>query len=57
MLGRKTIAKAVEDDATMDVLRELGVDLAQGYGIVRPRPLEFLKASRRATSGKAASQE
>ncbi len=45
-----TFAKSVEDDATMDILRELGVDLAQGYGIVRPRPLEFLKSSRRATA-------
>ncbi len=42
--GRHTIAKAVENDAILDAVRELGVDFAQGYGVSRPRPLEFLKA-------------
>lgn len=42
--GRQTIAKSVENDAILDAVRELGVDFAQGYGVSRPRPLEFLKA-------------
>jgi diguanylate cyclase (GGDEF)-like protein/PAS domain S-box-containing protein len=45
--GRHTVAKAVENDAILDGVRELGVDFAQGYGVSRPRPLEFLKSSSR----------
>ncbi|MHB8692898.1 MAG: sensor domain-containing phosphodiesterase [Solirubrobacteraceae bacterium] len=37
--GQQTIAEGVEDGATLEVLRELGVDFAQGYFIGRPRPL------------------
>ncbi len=45
-LGRKTIAKSVENDETLEALAAIGVDYAQGYGIARPRPLEFLKKTR-----------
>jgi EAL domain-containing protein (putative c-di-GMP-specific phosphodiesterase class I) len=38
-LGRETIAEYVGDEPTMRVLRELGVDYAQGFHIGRPRPL------------------
>jgi PAS domain S-box-containing protein len=38
-LGKQTIAEGVEDRATMARLRELGVDLAQGYHIGRPAPI------------------
>jgi EAL domain-containing protein (putative c-di-GMP-specific phosphodiesterase class I) len=37
--GQRTIAEGVESQATLEVLRELGVDLAQGYLIGRPRLL------------------
>ncbi len=40
VMGKKTIAEFVENDETLNVLREIGVDYAQGYGIGRPRPLE-----------------
>ena len=40
-LGLSTIAEFVEDLETMDTLREIGVDYAQGYGIARPRPLDL----------------
>ncbi|MFT5172475.1 MAG: EAL domain-containing protein (putative c-di-GMP-specific phosphodiesterase class I) [Gammaproteobacteria bacterium] len=43
--GKKTIAEFVENDAIVEVLRDLGVDYAQGYGIGMPRPLEMLDAS------------
>ena len=33
------IAEQVEDQAAVDVLRELGVDFIQGYAVERPRPL------------------
>lgn len=38
-LGRRTIAEGVEDIDTMDLLRELGVDCAQGFAIARPAPV------------------
>ena len=37
--GLKTIAEGVEDQATLDLLREFGVDHAQGFLIGRPAPL------------------
>ncbi len=37
--GRKTVAEGVEDQETLDILCDLGVDYAQGYGIARPAPL------------------
>jgi diguanylate cyclase (GGDEF)-like protein len=36
----KTIAEFVEDNETLEALREIGVDYAQGYGKARPIPLE-----------------
>jgi diguanylate cyclase (GGDEF)-like protein len=38
-LGKTTVAEFVEDTATLDLLRELGVDEAQGYLLGRPRSL------------------
>jgi EAL domain-containing protein (putative c-di-GMP-specific phosphodiesterase class I) len=38
--GQQTVAEGVEDDTTLEMLRELGVDFAQGFGIARPRPVE-----------------
>jgi len=37
-LGRATIAEGVEDGATLEAVRALGVDYAQGYYIGRPTP-------------------
>lgn len=37
-LGQKTIAEFVENPETLDLLREYGVDYAQGYLIGRPSP-------------------
>jgi EAL domain-containing protein (putative c-di-GMP-specific phosphodiesterase class I) len=39
VLGIQTIAEYVEDDTVLSLLRELGVDYAQGYGISEPAPL------------------
>jgi diguanylate cyclase (GGDEF)-like protein/PAS domain S-box-containing protein len=38
-LGKETIAEFVESKAVLDLLREIGVDFAQGYFISRPKPL------------------
>ena len=35
----RTVAEGVEDAETLELLRELGVDLAQGYHIARPAPV------------------
>ena len=40
--GIKTIAEGVEDEATLEKLRQMGVDYAQGYWIGRPVPLPQL---------------
>jgi PAS domain S-box-containing protein len=37
--GLQTVAEGVEDVATLDLLKTLGVDYAQGYHIARPGPL------------------
>lgn len=42
LLGKQTIAEYAEDEATVRILGELGVDYAQGYGIALPQPLEEL---------------
>ncbi|HEY1357748.1 MAG TPA: GGDEF domain-containing phosphodiesterase [Thermoleophilaceae bacterium] len=41
-LGKRTIAEFVGDEETLQLLRSLGVDYAQGYHIARPRPLSEL---------------
>jgi diguanylate cyclase (GGDEF)-like protein/PAS domain S-box-containing protein len=43
-LGKETVAECVEDAETLELLRELGVDRAQGYFIGRPRPASVVVA-------------
>jgi EAL domain-containing protein (putative c-di-GMP-specific phosphodiesterase class I) len=47
----ETVAEFVENDAIVEVLRELGVDYAQGYGICPPQPLEIFERAERQESG------
>ncbi|WP_419585026.1 EAL domain-containing protein [Thiolapillus sp.] len=42
VMGKKTIAEFVENQEILDILKQLGVDYAQGYGIGKPVPLEQL---------------
>ncbi len=37
-MGLKTIAEFVENDDIVAVLRQIGVDYVQGYGVARPEP-------------------
>ncbi|THK41780.1 EAL domain-containing protein [Methylophaga sp. SB9B] len=37
-MGKKTIAEFVEDEAIVTMLKNIGVDYAQGYHIGRPKP-------------------
>jgi EAL domain-containing protein (putative c-di-GMP-specific phosphodiesterase class I) len=39
-LGMLTVAESVENEQTLEALRAIGVDYAQGYVIGRPMPLE-----------------
>jgi diguanylate cyclase (GGDEF)-like protein/PAS domain S-box-containing protein len=40
VMGIETIAEFVENDETLQLLAEIGVDYVQGYSIAKPRPLE-----------------
>ena len=40
VMNIETIAEFVENDAILQLLKEIGVDYAQGYGIARPGPLD-----------------
>jgi EAL domain-containing protein (putative c-di-GMP-specific phosphodiesterase class I) len=39
ILDKKTIAEYVENDDILDLLREIGVDYAQGFGIAYPEKI------------------
>ena len=41
-MGKKTIAEYVEDDQVLEMLRDIGIDFAQGYGIEKKVPLTDL---------------
>jgi EAL domain-containing protein (putative c-di-GMP-specific phosphodiesterase class I) len=45
-LGKQTIAEYVGDEATVELLREYGVDFAQGFHLGRPRPVAEIEPSR-----------
>ncbi|WP_018873696.1 EAL domain-containing protein [Thioalkalivibrio sp. ALJ16] len=42
VLGLRTIAECVESEATMERLREIGLDFVQGFFLSEPTPLEQL---------------
>lgn len=44
--GAETVAEWVEDEHTLELLRELGVDWAQGFHLARPRPIDELLLAR-----------
>ncbi len=45
--GLKTVAEGVEDAESLDLLKRLGVDYAQGYHIGRPEKLEMSRTTER----------
>ncbi len=42
VMGLRTVAEFVENPDILELLRSLGVDFAQGYGVHRPQPLREL---------------
>ncbi len=42
IMGLKTIAEYVENAEILEVVKKIGVDFVQGYGILRPKPLDEL---------------
>ena len=38
VMGKKTIAEFVDSERVSALLRDIGVDYAQGYGVAKPRP-------------------
>ncbi len=43
-LGKSTVAEFVEDQQTLDLLKEIKVEYAQGYHLGRPKPIEEICA-------------
>ena len=41
VMNKKTIAEFVENEAIFNLLKSLGIDYAQGYGICKPVPLAW----------------
>ncbi|VAX14497.1 diguanylate cyclase/phosphodiesterase (GGDEF & EAL domains) with PAS/PAC sensor(s) [hydrothermal vent metagenome] len=41
LMGKQTTAEYVEDEASLKVLRTLGVDFVQGYYLGQPKPLDY----------------
>ncbi|MDJ0718020.1 MAG: EAL domain-containing protein [Prochloraceae cyanobacterium] len=46
VMAIETIAEGVENELTLEELRNLGVDYAQGYGIGKPHPLSFAETQK-----------
>ena len=44
-MGMQTIAEFVENEVIEEMVRAMGVNYAQGYGIEKPRPFSDILAS------------
>jgi diguanylate cyclase (GGDEF)-like protein/PAS domain S-box-containing protein len=53
VFGLKTIAEFVENEDIENILREIGLDFVQGYGIAKPERLEELPISSKLNHNKA----
>jgi diguanylate cyclase (GGDEF)-like protein/PAS domain S-box-containing protein len=42
MLGIRTIAEVVENEAVLEVLKKIGIDYGQGFWFAKPQPIESL---------------
>jgi EAL domain-containing protein (putative c-di-GMP-specific phosphodiesterase class I) len=55
-MGKQTIAESVEASEILDLLRVIGVDYAQGFGIARPEPFERMLEADGAVGRRRAEQ-
>lgn len=46
VMGIETVAECVENEFTLDMLKRMGVDHAQGFGIERPRLFEVFESGK-----------
>ncbi len=49
--GLRTVAEHVHSDEIVEILREMGIDYAQGYALGRPRPVEEIIGDEAPASG------
>jgi len=54
VMGIRTIAEFVGSPAILNVVREIGVDYAQGFGIASPAPFGAVRLVRRPSKREAA---
>lgn len=53
-LGKKTVAEYVHDDRTAELARAIGIDLLQGWGVEKPKPIDRLLAPAAAAASASA---
>ncbi len=41
-MGKEIIAEFVENDEIISLLKKIGIDYAQGYGVEKPKPITLL---------------
>ncbi|MDH0049825.1 EAL domain-containing protein [Comamonas terrigena] len=51
MMGKRTVAEFVENEATIDALRKMGVDYGQGFCIAKPMPWNYEYFAAASTQG------
>jgi EAL domain-containing protein (putative c-di-GMP-specific phosphodiesterase class I) len=51
VMGIETIAEWVDSEETLALLRQMGVDYVQGYGVGKPMPLESIRPAGELISG------
>ena len=54
-MGLKMVGEFVGDEATKEILREIGVDFAQGYGVGKPAPLKEILRDLKREAGAASA--
>ncbi len=42
VMGKQTVAEYAVDEVVVQILRDIGIDYAQGFGVEKPRPLDSL---------------
>ena len=53
VMGIKSVAEYVENEETLEALRGISVDFAQGFGIAMPQPFMNTAADRQANARSA----